>query len=163
MTALLTLPWATDDNGQSATYTLTLTPAARHRLTTFEAWLEPRLGPAGELGHIADWGGKLAGAVIRIAGLLHLAASAAEALPWTMPVGDETMANAITIGEYLIPHACAAFGEMGADGSVEDARHLLDWIERMEQTTFTKRDAFEGTKSRFRRAATSGCATDAAM
>ena len=37
--------------------------------------LEPRLGPDDDLGPIADWGSKLAGAVVRIAGLLHLAAN----------------------------------------------------------------------------------------
>jgi len=33
--------------------------------------LEPRLGKDGDLEHMADWAGKLHGAVLRIAGLLH--------------------------------------------------------------------------------------------
>ena len=43
------------------------------KLLEFERALEPRLGPDGDLGPIADWASKLAGAVVRIAGVLHLA------------------------------------------------------------------------------------------
>jgi hypothetical protein len=34
---------------------------------------------------------------------------------------------------------------------VDDARHILAWIRRREGSTFTKRDAFDGVKSRFHR------------
>jgi hypothetical protein len=40
---------------------------------------------------------------------------------------------------------------MGADPVIADAKHLLTWIIRETKTHFTKRDAFEGTKGRFRR------------
>ena len=37
--------------------------------------LEPRLGVRGDLAHTKDRGGKLSGAVARLAGLIHLAAN----------------------------------------------------------------------------------------
>jgi hypothetical protein len=38
---------------------------------------------------------------------------------------------------------------MGSDPIVEDAKYVLRWIERNSREPFTKRDAFEGTKSHF--------------
>ena len=58
--------------------------------------------------------------------------------------------RAITVGRYLIPHAQAAFQVMGQDEGQEDARVVLAWIRRNQRTSFTKRDAFNGTRSRFR-------------
>src|SRR5207253_1574599 len=50
---------------------LHLDPEARCLLREFEAWLEPRLGLEGEFALLAGWGNKLAGAVARLAGILH--------------------------------------------------------------------------------------------
>jgi replicative DNA helicase len=51
-----------------------LSPGAAERLTQAQEALEPRLDPqGGDLGHIADWAGKLIGTTARIAGLLHAA------------------------------------------------------------------------------------------
>jgi hypothetical protein len=66
-----------------------------------------------------------------------------------MPIPKATMARAVAIGQYLIPHARAAFSEMAADSAVADARHVLAWIRRHGAESFTRRDCFEGTKSRF--------------
>ena len=38
---------------------------------------------------------------------------------------------------------------MGTDPIVEDAKHILKWIERKGIESFSKREAFEGTKGRF--------------
>ena len=66
-------------------------------------------------------------------------------------VCDDIVERAVKIGRYLIPHAQAALAEMGTDPTVEEAKHVLRWIERKGVDTFTKREAFEGTKGRFRR------------
>jgi hypothetical protein len=67
------------------------------------------------------------------------------------------MDRAIRIGQYLIPHARAAFDLMGLDPLVADARYVLAWVRRQAAGhigfTFTKRDAFEGTKGRFKQVA----------
>jgi hypothetical protein len=117
----------------------------------FEAWLEPRLGPFGELGSMTDWAGKLVGTVARLTGILHVAEHANLAAPWELAIGIDSVERAIRLGEYLIQHARATYAEMGADPVIADAKHLLTWIIRETKTHFTKRDAFEGTKGRFRR------------
>ena len=98
-------------------------------LLAFEEELEPRLDPeTGDLAHIADWAGKLAGAAVRIAGLLHLAEHVRGG--WTRPISAHTMRSALVIARYLIDHALAVFDLMGADPLLSGARLALAWIER---------------------------------
>jgi replicative DNA helicase len=120
-------------------------------LQQFEAWLEPQLAPFGALGHLTDWAGKLVGAVIRLTGILHMAAHADAPAPWEIAISQDSVVRAIRLAEYLIPHARAAYAEMGADPVIAEAKHLLAWITREGKQRFTKRDAFEGTKGRFKR------------
>jgi hypothetical protein len=132
-------------------YVLTLSPDARAAFEAFYAALEPRLGEDGDLALITDWAGKLAGTVARLAGLLHLAAHAAEPTPWAGAVDAMTMAQAVTLGDWLTEHAKVAFAVMGADPAIEEARHLLRWLGKEPREAFTKRETFEGTKGRFKR------------
>jgi hypothetical protein len=144
---------AKDEWGNAPTHILSLSPGATELWLLFSSELEPKLAPLHELGGMADWGGKLAGAVARIAGLLHMASYVCEDAPWEVPISAETMECAIVIGRYLIPHARAAYAEMGTDPAFDDARHVLAWIKRNEQPVVTIRDIFEGTKGRFKRVA----------
>jgi hypothetical protein len=148
---LASLPDERDDHGNLQPQSLELSSAGDLRMQTFEAWIEPQLAEFGELGSITDWAGKLAGAVARIAGILHMAEHADSKEPWRDQISKETIDRAISIGEYLVPHAHAAFAEMGADPGIEDAKHVLRWITHAGKQRFTKRDAFEGTKGRFKR------------
>lgn len=148
---LLDLPWRTDEHGAKVPHALRLSDEAARVLERFMAWLEPQLGEYGELGSMTDWGGKLAGAVVRLAGLLHMADHYAGGAPWQRPIDGETFERAVRIGEYLIPHARATFAEMGTDPDVEAAKRVLGWIERNGRESFTKRDAFEGTKGHFKK------------
>lgn len=149
--ALLELPFATDEDGKPTAHRLRLSPTAQTARLRFAAEVEPKLAPLGELGGITDWAGKVVGAVVRIAGLLHMAQHASAPAPWATPISSETMERAIQVGHYLIPHARAAFAEMGADPALNDAVHILSWIKRKELSTVTKREIFEGTKGRFKK------------
>ncbi len=113
--------------------------------------LEPQLGEFGELGFMSDWAGKLAGAAVRIAGLLHLAQYAADGALQSAEIKPKTMDAAIRVGEYFIPHARAAYAEMGADGVIQDTRYILRWIKEKLHKSFTKRALFQETKGRFKR------------
>jgi hypothetical protein len=126
---------------------LTLTREAAELILDAERRLEPRLAPHADLGHIADWASKLIGATARIAGLLHLAEHRGGV---GLAVTGDTMAAAIRVGEYFTGHALAVFDAMGADPAVEDARVVLDWIERTCVEEFTRRDAQRGCR-RFRK------------
>lgn len=128
--SILDLPTAaTEDN-----------PGARHPLLiTGDAWdvwaagaddVERRQADGGDLAGIRDWASKLAGAVARIAGGFHLIQEATSGTPWAKPICAETVAAAWRIGHcYLIPHALAVFGQMGADPNQALAYKLLGFVQ----------------------------------
>jgi hypothetical protein len=146
LAASLTTPAGDDDPAL-----LTLDQAAGELLLGFERDLEPRLAAgSGDLAHLAGWAAKLAGATCRLAGLLHLAGHLRDG--WAQPIGAETFDGAARLAGYLIDHALAVFDLMGADPRIDDARWLLDWISRTNQTQFSRRDAHQATRGRFRKA-----------
>jgi hypothetical protein len=71
--------WRLDYAARPATgpqpHDLRLQPAARQALNAFRDWLEPQLAPEGALGAVSAWAGKLPGACVRIAAVLHCAES----------------------------------------------------------------------------------------
>jgi replicative DNA helicase len=145
LAASLTRP-ATDDPTM-----LTLDQAAGELLLAFERHLEPRLAAgSGDLAHLAGWAAKLAGATCRLAGLLHVASHLRDG--WAHPINAKTFTAAIRLADYLIQHAGAVFDLMGADLRVEDARWLLDWIGRTNQVQFSRRDAHQAARGRYRKA-----------
>jgi hypothetical protein len=130
---------------------LTLDPQADELLLGFERALEPRLAAnSGDLAHLAGWAAKLAGATCRLAALLHLASHLRDG--WAQPITPETFASALRLADYLVEHARAVFDLMGADPRIDDARWLLDWITRTNQTQFSRRDAHQAARGRFRKA-----------
>ncbi|MEZ4522926.1 MAG: YfjI family protein [Thermomicrobiales bacterium] len=139
--------------GKPVPHELALTPRAEELLIALLETIEVELRPAGSLGTIPDWGGKLAGAIVRIAGLMHLADSEEETFVTRPAIGVGTLANAIRVGNYLMAHARAAYAELGADPVVEEAEYLLGRIESRNWTLFTKRDLFEMARSRVPQAA----------
>lgn len=153
LTALLELRPSSrsDAHGNPEPHALVPTAEAAEILRRFRGGLEPRLGDLGDLGHVRDWAGKLAGAVARIAGLLHMAAHAAEEAPWERPISHDTAAAAVRLAhEFLIPHALAAFAQMGADPAAADARHVLRVLADRGLDRFTQRDLFQIVKGRLK-------------
>jgi hypothetical protein len=131
---------------------LTLDPQAGDLLLGFERDLEPRLAAgSGDLAHLAGWAAKLAGATCRLAALLHLARLLRDG--WAQPIGTDSFAGAIRLADYLIEHARAVFDLMGADPRLDDARWLLDWIDRTGRGQFSRRDAHRAApRGRFAKA-----------
>ena len=78
-------------------------PEAAQALDDFLAWVEPQLGPHGELAAVRDWGGKLAGAVVRIAALLHLAERPTDPAAWKAQIPTDTVARAVRVREVPDP------------------------------------------------------------
>ena len=149
--ALLNTPFANDETGEPCPHRLTFDTAGRERLQRFEAWVEPQLSEFGELGGMTDWGGKLVGVVVRIAGLLHMADLVGTDNPWKVPIPAATVERAIAVAMYLIPHAKAAFAEMGADEVVDKAKAILRWIQHNKLDSFTRREAHQGMRGTFKR------------
>jgi replicative DNA helicase len=146
LAASLTIPAGDDPT------VLTLDPQAGELLLGFERDLEPRLAAgSGDLAHLAGWAAKLAGATCRLAALLHLARLLRDG--WAQPIGTDSFAGAIRLADYLIEHARAVFDLMGADQRLDDARWLLDWIDRTGRGQFSRRDAHRAApRGRFAKA-----------
>ncbi len=126
-----------------------LDAAAHQVFVAYKRLLEPRLRPStGDLAAIGDWAGKLAGAVLRIAALLHAASAASEGRPISSAVGLGSVEAAIRLGDYLVKHAFVAFQQFRADPATELAHHVLEWIRRRGETSFRARDAFDGVRKR---------------
>jgi hypothetical protein len=130
---------------------LVFTPEANDALLEYERSLEPKLGVGGELEHLADWGSKLAGAVVRISGLLHLAENFRTG--WREPIMASTFVCAAAIGDYFLAHAVGVHAFMGADPTIDGARAVLRWAETHDARVFTKRDVHRALSARFPKSA----------
>jgi len=146
---LLALTPATDSAGEPAPHILRFDPLAQERWGRFEAWVESQLRPLGKLGTMREWGGKFAGHVARIVGLLHLARFDGRSSPWGHQIDADTLDAAITVGDYLLAHAGAAFAAIGSDPMLEGAQHLLRWIEHHGEVSFSKRAIYDANRARF--------------
>lgn len=123
---------------------LELSPEAYQIWLAFAGEVEKGLAPGGEFEDMNDWGGKLAGAVARIAGLFHLVT---HDRPEELKITPETMRQAAYMGALLTEHAKAAYALMGTDETIEGAKKVLEWIRRQAAERFTVRDCFNGVRS----------------
>jgi putative DNA primase/helicase len=130
-------------------FVLQLSADAAGLLRDWESEIEAMLGDGGRMEIMRDWGAKLAGATLRLAAVLHCVEHG--------PAGridGRTIAAAIEIARYLVPHAETVLHlmivreKMGED----DARYLLRWIERHNRREFTKSEAQHHGKRRFPKA-----------
>jgi replicative DNA helicase len=129
---------------------LTLTEDARREFERIEAAVEPSLAKDGELALLVDWGSKYAGAVARVAGILHLADHGASKGTCSS-VSVETILAAERIGEYFKAAAINVFTEMGTDQVTVDAIFLLERIHHLGQDEVSERDLFTAaSRGRFR-------------
>ncbi|GAA1566108.1 YfjI family protein [Kribbella sancticallisti] len=148
--ALRTLVLLLDDN--ETPHHLDLTPEARQILLDFQDWIEPRLDPqTGQLAPITDWASKLAGAVVRIAALLHLAHTFTTG--YASAITADTMRAAERVGRYYLDHALAVYDLMGrSHPDLDDAREVLTWItnhcKRTGLESFSRRDALRSLHGR---------------
>ncbi|WP_051415581.1 YfjI family protein [Nocardiopsis sp. CNT312] len=123
--------------------TLTLAEQARERIVHLhDEVIEPQLRPNGRLGHIGDWGGKLLGATVRIAGLLHTARHLENADQH--PVQAATLHAAEEIGRYYSEHALAVFDRTDPASAHAIAGRVLTHLRTRTSTdgTIGHRDLF---------------------
>jgi hypothetical protein len=113
----------------------------------FAREVEAGCGEHGELVTLRDWVAKLPGAVIRLAGLLHICDRAWQTRDLAEPVTETTMARAIDLGRYYLAHARAVLGADVRDDGRANAEALLDWVSR--RRVFTVRLLQRSLKSRF--------------
>lgn len=123
---------------------LELSTEAYNIWLSFFGAVEQALAPGGEFEGMNDWGGKLAGAVARIAGLFHLVT---HDRPGDMKIAPETMEQATYLGGLLTEHAKAAYALMGTDETIEGAKKILAWIRREARESFTVKECFDKVRN----------------
>jgi putative DNA primase/helicase len=147
--ALLDHPELQGSDGRITPRTIALSGVAFDLWTAFAQSLELRLAANGDLHDLADWGGKLAGACLRIAGLFH---AVERGLDCTR-IEPDTMRRAVGLCKALIPHARAAFGLIsGGPSELSDAKFLHDWILHEQVREFTRSTILTDLKTRFKKA-----------
>lgn len=152
LTAMLNHMMANNDQGEPCPRILKIAPDALQAWEVFSHRLEAGLREGAMYAHITDWAGKLPGAVVRIAALLHITRHAL-ANPAEKKISLDDMSAALRMAEVLSAHALAVFDLMGADPALDGARVVLRWIEREGKAEFTFRDCHYAHKTRYKRAA----------
>jgi replicative DNA helicase len=115
---------------------LRFTDDALDVLDAYEAEVEARMGPGGDLAVTGSWAGKLVGNTVRLAGVLHLAEHGPAGL--RRGIDAATTTNAVTLAGYFIAHAHAVLAPRR--GVLDDARHVLAYLQRHRLTGFTFAD-----------------------
>lgn len=122
---------------------LRMTDEARTVLNQFREKVEFQMRTGEKLAHLQDVGTKLPGNVARISGLLAI---------WSGNSGlieEETMTNAVRIGEYYLEYAMGAFQLMGRDRVKMDAIAALSWLQEQGRKLYTVREVHHALKNRF--------------
>ncbi|GAA4420245.1 DUF3987 domain-containing protein [Bremerella cremea] len=129
-------------------HVLQLTSEAAQAFQSWEVEAESMLAEGGELEAMRDWGAKLHGATLRLAGILHCVAGSLD-----QPVERSSVEAAIAVSRYLIPHAEAVFDVMTAleDPTTDGARYLVRWLDETCLEEFSRRDAHQHGRRKFKK------------
>lgn len=144
LTSILDHEMANGSDDKPCPHILKITDDALQSWKSFAHKVEAGMREGGTYAHLTDWAGKLPGAVIRVAALLHIAR---HARPWKNEIGIEDMDAALRIADVLSIHALAAFDLMGADPALDGARVVLRWIKREGKPEFTTFDCLNPVDS----------------
>jgi ACT domain-containing protein len=127
--------------GKPPLYSLKLSNEAYQKWKDYAKVVEMLMSEEiGKLTHITDWAGKLAGAIARIAGLMHSMRYANDN-PLIHEISFEDMSAAVKIGHCLTNHALTVFDLLYQDGALPIGRQFLNWFKQQKLTQFTHRDA----------------------
>ncbi|TPW16875.1 MAG: DnaB domain-containing protein helicase domain-containing protein [bacterium] len=146
--ALLRLPAEKDNMGEVRPEMIPLHRKGHALMVDLKRSVEPDLGPSGELESVADWGNKLGGTSLRLAGLLYLADHAGHLVDGQ--IGEGEMRRALRLADYLNAHAQIAFDMMSSDPVARDARYILAWIQRTRAMSFTTHELYQAARARFK-------------
>ena len=108
-------------------HNLDLSPEAHAVWDEFHDDIEAEMQPGKPMVSMKDWGSKLAGAVARIAGLLHYAEHGQQAT--NKPISVNVVNASAAIGAYYREHALATFGLMRENPEIESAKRVLEYID----------------------------------
>ena len=127
-----------------------LSPPGYDEWKEFQRAIEPQFREGGALQGLRDWGSKLPGAALRLAGVFH-AIEQVGCVAFDPEIPPSTVARALDFASCLISHAQAVFALMERDPNIESAHKVIAWIVRRGQASFTVRDCFRAHQTRFKR------------
>jgi hypothetical protein len=122
--------------------TLRLSTSAYSEWKDFQRAIETQMAEKGRLCQLRDWGSKLPGAALRIAGLLHIAQWADLLSVMSGEIERAEIDVAIEICATLVSHAAAVFNLMYEDPHILTARRLLKWLLSRQTQEISKRDCY---------------------
>ncbi len=116
--------------------------------TAYQAWKSEALAnesdmqPGKPWATQTAWASKYPGAVLRIAGVMHVALSVdADNVPAGEEVSGDTMNAAVRLGQKIKAHTLKTFGVMALNDDQRFARKILEWVRREKLPRFTAREA----------------------
>ena len=124
-----------------------LSEGANQVLNSYIEITEQRL--VNEWDCMMDWGGKLAGAALRISALIHAAENPDNASE--QPISSETMNSAIEISECLSAHAMKAYQIMSVDDNQKNAKYLWEKIQKINKDIFRQNELFDLCKGKLKK------------
>ena len=124
-----------------------LSEEANQVFNSYMEMIEQRL--VNEWDCMTDWGGKLAGATLRISALIHAAEMPDNASE--QPISSETMNRAIEISECLSAHAIKAYQIMSVDDNQKNAKYLWEKIQKINKDIFRQNELFDLCKGKFKK------------
>lgn len=123
---------------------LELSSDAYTELEKFFNWLEPQL--INELEFMQDWCGKLVGACLRIAGILHCMEYSN--ITSNCLVSVNTIKKAIDISKYFLEHSKYAYMLMGTDKNTQKAKYILHKLENQEKSLLKRSEIVSMSRSK---------------
>lgn len=148
--ALLNSEQPPEVSGRPNPHKLQLTPGAQALQFQHVRETEARLGEGGDLHPVLAWAGKLVGAVLRLAGLLHMAQRAGQPASTAESITEATIADAWRLGGYFVAHAKHVFSRIGGDVPHTLLEHVLGVIKHAGLRAFSARDLHQKVKGRIR-------------
>lgn len=138
-------------NGSIKSTIISLSPEARELLRQFQRYVESLMQEGQEGEFIRDSLSKLPGNIVRIAGIFHILKNL-DRLGNLPEMSSETMKDAASFGNFLIPHQKAAFQLLEEDSNYHLARRILAWINSQKILFFSVRECHLKLKNCFQNA-----------
>lgn len=136
---LLTMPTSKDEHGNESSYLIKMSEEANRVWKSWQREIEPMMSQDGKLSDDAlkFWAGKLAGNTVRIAALLHIAATCPKHRPDEILISDSTVRKAVELARVTIDHSIAVHDLASTNPKRHRALQIFDWLRRNRTKTIT--------------------------
>jgi hypothetical protein len=134
------------EDGEKRPRLVRLSRDGRHEWERFTAGLAAELNRKDLADTIKGHLAKFRGYGARLGLILHLLRRTCKEID-TGDVDDESVRRAGRLIEYFRSHCLKVHAALGSDPEIENARRVLEWIERERRTRFKRYDVFEDVKN----------------